>query len=235
MRLITRSGWGARKPVNITWLATSQQKGTGVHYSGSAAETKSDHSKCAGVVKSIQKYHMDTNGWADIAYSYLVCIHGYVFEGRGRGVRTAANGTNAGNDAYHAVCFLGGDLPNRADVTPVGRQAIKDAVNHCNAWARVHEVRPHSWFKATGCPGDELRIWIAAGMPTTTSTKPSTGGLTVAEGQDILKALTAEGTTGADQTIDVIHARVRNLEALVVALAQAQGIDAAKIDPTQYA
>jgi hypothetical protein len=29
----------------------------------------------------------------------------------------------------------------------------------------VKEVLPHSAFKATDCPGDEIRSWIAAGMP----------------------------------------------------------------------
>ena len=35
-----------------------------------------DHTRCTGVVRSIQSFHMDGNGWNDIAYNFLVCPHG---------------------------------------------------------------------------------------------------------------------------------------------------------------
>jgi hypothetical protein len=147
-------------------LSKSAQKGTAVHYSGSNADELSDHKNCAGRVKGIQTFHMDGRGWSDIAYSYLVCKHGYTFEGRGVGIRTAANGTNSGNDAYHAVCFLGDDTANRDDVTDAGRRALRETVAMCNGWtAHADLVRPHSWFKPTACPGDELRRWISQGLP----------------------------------------------------------------------
>lgn len=163
---ISRNAWDARKPKSITPLVHSQQRGTGVHYSGGASEARLNHAECANVVRSIQHFHMDTRGWADIAYSFLPCNHGAIFVGRGRGIRTAANGTNSGNDGYHAVCFLGGDRDGRADVTPEGFAALKIAIRDCNAWAGVKEVRPHSSFKSTECPGDEIRAWIARGLPT---------------------------------------------------------------------
>jgi hypothetical protein len=165
MQLVTRAQWGARPPKQRQLLVKHDQRGTAVHYSGSDADELADHSRCARRVRSIQDFHMDGRGWSDIAYSYLACKHGTVYEGRGRGIRTAAQGTNAGNDGYHAVCFLGDDTANRDDVTDLGRAAIKDAVHWCNAWAGVAGVRPHSSFHSTGCPGDDLRAWIAAGMP----------------------------------------------------------------------
>jgi hypothetical protein len=163
--LISRDGWGARPPKDRTPLDRSAQEGTAVHYTGADADEQADHANCAARVRGIQSYHMDTKGWADIAYSDVVCKHGYVFMGRDLGIRTAANGTDHGNTAYHAVCFLGDDSANRDDVTDPGRQAIKWAVDRCNTWAGVHGVQPHSYFKATDCPGDQLRAWIAAGLP----------------------------------------------------------------------
>ena len=165
MKLVTREAWGARPPENQTLLKRSIQHGTAVHYSAADADEQADHANCAKRVRSIQDFHMDGRGWSDIAYSYLACKHGYVYQGRSRGVRTAANGTDSGNDGYHAVCFLGDDTPARDDVTDPGREAIRDAVRHCNAWAGVSAVRPHSFFKATACPGDDLRAWLEAGMP----------------------------------------------------------------------
>lgn len=165
MRLVTRAQWGARAPKQRQALAKSEQRGTAVHYSAADADEQADHANCDNRVRSIQNFHMDGRGWSDIAYSYLVCKHGYVFEGRGRGIRTAAQGTNSGNDAYHAVCFLGDDTAGRDDVTDPGRTAMADAVHHCNAWAGVDGVRPHSSFHSTACPGDDLRAWIAKGLP----------------------------------------------------------------------
>ncbi|MFB7411448.1 hypothetical protein ACFCZ2_30140 [Streptomyces sp. NPDC056202] len=45
------------------------------------------HADCAAQVRGIQAFHMDSNGWSDIAYSHLACVHGYLFQGRGENVR----------------------------------------------------------------------------------------------------------------------------------------------------
>lgn len=120
------------------------------------------HDKCAGKVRSIQAYHMDNKGWADIAYNFVVCPHGYVFEGRGWGKRSAANGTNICNDVYHAVCYLGGEGDPFTDQAKTG-------FNACRAeWARRYgrspAVVPHSACLSTACPGNVIRQWIASGM-----------------------------------------------------------------------
>jgi hypothetical protein len=95
--------------------------------------------------------------------SHLVCRHGYAFVGRGFGVRTAANGTNESNDHYFAVCFLGDDSKGRADVTPEARRALQQLIaEYRRRYPRARQVRPHSDFVATQCPGDELRALISA-------------------------------------------------------------------------
>jgi hypothetical protein len=94
--------------------------------------------------------------------SHLVCRHGYVFVGRGFGVRSAANGTKAANDRYFAVCFLGDDTARRADVTPAAYAALGELLrSYDRRIPRAMVVRPHSDFVATPCPGDELRRYIA--------------------------------------------------------------------------
>jgi hypothetical protein len=102
---------------------------------------------------------MNTRGWDDIAYNAVVCPHGFVFEGRWKGRRSAAQGTNDGNDHYYAICFLGGiDNP----FTAAGKQGFLDARATLGGGSEVH---PHSYYHATSCPGDEIRNWIAAGLP----------------------------------------------------------------------
>jgi hypothetical protein len=94
--------------------------------------------------------------------SHLVCRHGYVFVGRGFGIRSAANGTAEANDRYFAVCFLGDDTAGRADVTPKAYAALGELLrSYDRRIPRALQVRPHSAFVATPCPGDELRRYVA--------------------------------------------------------------------------
>ena len=154
--LVTRAEWGARPPRATTPLPVTDVKGCAVHYS--AGGSSADHRNCAASVRAIQNYHMDVQGWNDIAYSWLGCPHGYLFRGRGLWVRTAANGTNKANDHYHAYCYLGLDREGRTDVTPAARNALL----HLLVWVNRQipgpmYVCPHSKFTSTECPGDELR------------------------------------------------------------------------------
>ena len=132
-----------------------------MHYSGMDSDEQANHARCAGRVLGIQRYHMEEKGWLDIAYSHVVCRHGFVFVGRGYGIRTAANGTTAANDHYFAVCFLGDDTPGRADVTRQARHALGELIrDYQRRYPRALHVRPHSAFTSTLCPGRELSAWI---------------------------------------------------------------------------
>jgi hypothetical protein len=163
MDLVTRKEWGARTAKQRTPLVPGLLRGIAIHYTAMNADEQADHANCPRRVRGIQSYHMDTNGWSDIAYSFVVCKHGSVFEGRGWGVRTAAQGTNAGNDGYHAACFLGDDTKGRDDVTEQGRRAFTQVVRKGQRlYPKARFVLPHSDFHSTACPGDELRAWVKA-------------------------------------------------------------------------
>jgi N-acetylmuramoyl-L-alanine amidase len=161
MKLVGRAQWGAAAPRGRDPLPASQAHGVAVHYSGMDADEQADHRNCAARVRGMQRYHMETNGWLDIAYSHVLCRHGFVFVGRGFGIRTAANGTTAANDRYFAVCFLGNDSPCRADLTRQARRALGELIReYQRRYPRAIRVRPHSAFVATECPGRELLAYI---------------------------------------------------------------------------
>jgi hypothetical protein len=138
--------------------------GVAIHYSGGLHDSDGRHSGCAAKVRSFQQHHMapgglnTERGGADIAYSWIVCPHGYVFEGRGWRYQSGANGTSAGNRNYYAVCLIGGDRAGRRDVTPEQWQATRDLAHDLRKRRpAARTVRPHSYFAGTGCPGDEIR------------------------------------------------------------------------------
>jgi N-acetylmuramoyl-L-alanine amidase len=143
-------------------VRAAEVRGVAVHYSGMNADEQKLHTSCAARVQAMQRFHVDNREWLDIAYNHVFCGHGYVFVGRDFGVRSAANGTTEANDRYFAVCFLGDDSAGRADVTPPAREALQGLIaEYRRRYPKATEIRPHSDFVATACPGDELRALIS--------------------------------------------------------------------------
>lgn len=149
-RFIPRSAWGARKPRSVS--AFTPDFGVTDHYEGVNLGTY-DHASCPSKVRGVQNYHMDAKGWVDIAYSDVVCQHGFVFEGRGPLVRTAANGTNEGNDSAHATCALLGPADSLTDELLWGMAVSAARLNRA---ARLAGLNGHRDWKSTACPGDPL-------------------------------------------------------------------------------
>lgn len=150
---ISRSSAGLVAPRSVSKNITPEHGGTLVHYGGADVPTSS-HASAKSRWKSWQTYHMVTRGWVDIAYTMGVDNWGFVYAGRGAGVRTAANGTNYANQNYYAVCWIGGakQTPTRAALS-----AIAWAVNALRDSGAGMSVGNHSDFRTTGCPGDDLR------------------------------------------------------------------------------
>lgn len=139
--------------------------GAGIDRSSPAAFAAScPHARCASIWRAWDAYHR-SKGWVGIAYNYGACPHGFIFEGRGAGYRSAAQGTNAGNAASHAVVVLLGEgdpLPDAA------KKAWLDARQLCRSHptrAANERLHPHNDWHSTGCPGSPVRAWLAAGAP----------------------------------------------------------------------
>jgi hypothetical protein len=155
MNKVSRAEWGARPPKRVS-PGINTRSATG-HWEGTSMGSF-PHASCATKVRVIQNYHMDTQGWNDIAYNFLVCPHNYVFVGRDHGVRSSANGSNAGNSESEAVCYLGGIGDPFTDEAKYGFSEIMHEISS------VHYCHNH-WFN-TMCPGPEICDWIKSGMPT---------------------------------------------------------------------
>jgi hypothetical protein len=158
MRFVDRESWGAARPKDANLLPKGAVDTVVFHYTASGADTQADHRNCGPRVRGTQRYHQETKGWNDIAYSFLVCKHGFVFEGRGYRAQTAATG--ADNDHTLAVCFLGTDT-NRDDVTNEGRSACVEITQAIEGfYKRRLKYRGHRDFMSTSCPGNELYSYV---------------------------------------------------------------------------
>ncbi|MCE7081146.1 LysM peptidoglycan-binding domain-containing protein [Streptomyces sp. ST2-7A] len=166
MDLISREQWGARafRVPNGATVYGRARAGVKLHYLGSAYSDRA-HSQCAAYVRALQASHMDGNGWSDIGYSFLVCTHGAVFEGRGLHRRNSANGNASLNDAHYAVCALLG-ASGLTEPPDAQLHGLRDAIEYCRREGPCgNEIARHADGFATACPGPALTAWVRAGAP----------------------------------------------------------------------
>lgn len=157
-KFYSRSELGMRAPRSVSRNVSPQNGGIAVHYGGAGQGIRSQ-TAARDRWLAWQRYHMNTHGWADIAYTAGFDNWGNVYAGRGYGVRTAAQGTNAGNQNYLAFVWLGGgnEKPSKAALEALN-WLIEDARKNGNAG---NAVKPHNFFKSTACPGNYLRTRAA--------------------------------------------------------------------------
>jgi peptidoglycan hydrolase-like protein with peptidoglycan-binding domain len=169
MDLIRRDAWGAAAPRGKPVVIPTPVRDLFLHHSATpdgGPET----------VRAIQKFHQQTRGWADIAYTWLYSPRDRVFY-EGRGPAVAGAHTRNHNRTSHAVCILG-----NYDVTAFPNHAIHDLAD----WARWHgtawgpnRYRPHSEVAATACPGKhvmnvlrDINLYAEAEMAPSTPVAP---------------------------------------------------------------
>lgn len=171
--VVSRTQAGLRPVAGVSTNITPGGPAGGVtaHYAGpSPGGFPWPHSRCASIWRADQAYHMDHNHWTDIAYTAGFCPHGFIFEGRWWHRRTAANGSNEGNQVSYAFCYMAGvgDL-----LTTDAKFAFLDLRSMAKSEGGAGDhVWPHDHWFNTACPGDPLREWIAAGLPMAGSVPP---------------------------------------------------------------
>jgi hypothetical protein len=132
-----------------------------VHHSASS-NTASDW---AAVVRSFWNFHVNTNGWADIGYNWLIDPNGALYEGRGDNV-TGAHfcGTNG---ATMGVCVIGdftSSMPTSAALAKLRDLLAWKACNinadplattfHSSSALMLKRISGHRDGCTTACPGD---------------------------------------------------------------------------------
>jgi len=164
--LISRSDWGARKPVasRLTPHRGAWKRIT-LHHSAehSSALGRSSRAEVAETLQKIQRYHMEQTSerYGDIGYHFLIDPAGRVYVGRSLSWRGAhAGGSN--NIANIGVCLLG-DFTRE----PPKRAALASLARLLGALRERHSIRPsgilgHGELKATACPGTALARWVSS-------------------------------------------------------------------------
>ncbi len=170
VKLLPRTEWASRGPVApLTPLVARAVEGIAIHWPGTTGPIGDPgRNRIAARLEGYRAYHTGQppvgRGWSDIAYNVAVDQAGRVWNLRGIGVRSAANGDQVVNATWVALLALVG--PGEKP-TGAMQEAIV-AVRHdlvLSAFPGARAVRGHRDVRRdpTDCPGDDLEALIRAG------------------------------------------------------------------------
>ncbi len=177
--IVSRAAWAADETI------VREQPGIAgvlrfavVHHTAGGSEYTAE--QAPAVVRAIQLYHVQGNGWADIGYNALVDRFGTVYEGRAGGldrnvVGAHAKGFNTGSfgiallgeftkvaPTAEAIDALVRTLAWRLDLAHVDSRSSLTAVSGGNEKfaagvpVPLHAITSHRDTGSTACPGDQL-------------------------------------------------------------------------------
>lgn len=167
--IIERNEWGARKSKND--YSPHEIDSIIIHHSWSP-DQESYHE--ANTIAGIQNFHMDTRGWDDVGYHYLVGPDGLIFRGRPELVSGAHCVPNHGK---LGICLIGNYDPRFDPLPKEGWKALKELTI---AISSKYDVPPdrlygHRDFSHKSCPGEavyekfpELKSMFPFASPTKT-------------------------------------------------------------------
>ncbi|MCP5061212.1 MAG: T9SS type A sorting domain-containing protein [Ignavibacteriae bacterium] len=119
---INRKGWNCPQDENVSSRSLTNVTHLIIHHS--AGQTVS--SDYAAVVRSYWDYHVNSNGWSDIGYNWLVDPNGVLYKGRAWKSSTQENVQGAHNSGKNGntvgICFIGhyvSNIPSEAGLYKV--------------------------------------------------------------------------------------------------------------------
>jgi hypothetical protein len=161
--IVTRSSWGAR--ATRCTARDARKTRLAIHHTVSGA------SDPARQLRGIQRYHMDTNGWCDVGYHFLIGQDGRVYEGRPLELLGShVGGNNTGNIGISYIgCFHTSGCSGLGPTTPTGA-SVEIGGRLVGTLARLYgvtidgtRIKGHGQHpgQSTSCPGANLRSRVA--------------------------------------------------------------------------
>ncbi|MBB4887133.1 peptidoglycan recognition protein [Streptomyces netropsis] len=178
-RIVTRAGWGADESIRERgFVYTKTVRAAFVHHTASG--NKYTCSQSASVIRGIYRYHVQSSGWRDMGYNFLVDKCGTIYEGRSGGVAKAVMGAhtlgfNSNSMGIAVLGTFGSSTPPTAAVdavakltawklglfgrNPLGSTSLVSAGGNLfkkGTKVRLKVISGHRDGYATECPGDLL-------------------------------------------------------------------------------
>jgi hypothetical protein len=162
----TRKDWGARAPKS-SYSPLGRIESAVIHHGGPVGKPRMTKSAAAETCRSWQSYHMDSNGWNDIGYHFLVDGLGRIYLGRPSDAMGAhvlnQNSNRVGINFMQDGRYYGLTLGQKRTLKKLFKYphhklalpALKDLARHPgDRWGVFgHREVPG---QSTECPGDKI-------------------------------------------------------------------------------
>ncbi|KAL4657964.1 N-acetylmuramoyl-L-alanine amidase-like [Arapaima gigas] len=154
--IITRCEWEAAPYRGTPTQLTLPLSYMYIHHTYEPSEPCLSFQQCAADMRSMQRYHQESNGWDDIGYSFVAGSDGYIYEGRGwswQGAHTAGY-----NSKGYGVAIIGDyttNLPSQRTLELVRDELPACAVTEGHL-VPAYIVHGHRQMVNTECPGNAL-------------------------------------------------------------------------------
>lgn len=160
----TRSAWGARPPSSPVTVLSSRPTMVIVHHTASSNTTNYSQSWAYQLSRSIQNYHMDSNGWIDAGQQFTISRGGYIMEGRHRSIEALDSGTKhvvgahvGGYNNYAIGIENEGTYITASPTTALWNSLVNTVAYMCSQYAIApSRIFGHRDYNNTQCPGDRL-------------------------------------------------------------------------------
>ncbi len=161
--VVSRSEWGARSGSGCS--SNTDKYRMAIHHTVTPAT-----SDPATRIRGIQSYHMDSNGWCDIGYHFLVSLDGRMWEGRPLAqLGTHVGSNNTGNIGISYIgCFQSSGCNDWRPFTPpdamieAGATLVREMSRIYGITVNATNVKGHRDHSGatTSCPGDNLHALL---------------------------------------------------------------------------
>ncbi len=157
LRILARATWTSA-PVRANHEPMGKITRITVHHTGEhLADTGLDEGE---ILRRIERYHVETRGWAAIGYHLLVGRDGRVWEGRPLTCQGAhVTDHNPGNLGITVLGDFTRYRPRPAQLAGL-RQALAVLCTQHHIERRA--LLAHRDLRVTACPGDALYAWLRA-------------------------------------------------------------------------
>jgi len=171
--------WGARDPSSALTLLSNNPNKILIHHTATANSTDYSQAHAYSLARTIQDYHMDSNGWSDTGQHFTVSRGGYIMEGRHYSLSKLTAGSGMVQGAHcpgqntQAIGIENeGTYTSLTPTTALYTNLVQLCAYICSKYGLAPtEIYGHRDYYATECPGDsfyamlpQLRTDVAAAL-----------------------------------------------------------------------
>ena len=150
LKIVNRRTWLAQPPVERSNNLTHPVPYVVILHT--ATESCNTQAACVFIVRHVQTFHIEGNGWNDIGYSFLVGGDGSVYEGRGWDIEGAfAYGYNSRAIGIGFIGTFMSELPTPKQLQ-AGQQLINEGVKQGKI-STEYKLLAHRQLSSTESPG----------------------------------------------------------------------------------